>query len=88
MDLTHLISLLLCIVVAVSYVPQLIKSFRTRETQDISYGFLLFQATEDLLVCLYSWINADTILLIGGGISLTLITILSMYKYSRDGLCG
>jgi len=68
-DLNHLISLLLCIVVAVSSVPQLIKSFQTRETADISYGFLLFQATEDLLVCLYAGINADTIIVIYARVS-------------------
>jgi len=85
MEINQLISFLLCGVVAISYVPQLFKSFRTHETNDISYGFLLFQATEDLLVCLYAWINSDTILLIGGGISLSLISILTLYKYSLDG---
>lgn len=85
LDVNHLISFLLCGVVAVSYIPLLIKSFRTRETQDTSYGFLAFQATEDLLVCLYAWSNLDTILLIGGAISLSPISILTIYKYSRDG---
>lgn len=85
-DITTPVSFLLCIVVAASYIPQLVKSWKSKKTSDLSYVFLVIQSFEDLIVCIYAWVNSDTILFIGGLFSLALIYSLLLYKISLDGL--
>lgn len=84
-DVNAIVSFFLCIVVAASYIPQLIKSWKSKKTSDLSYNFLIIQSLEDLIVCIYAWINSDTILFFGGIFSLSLIYSLLIYKLSLDG---
>ena len=83
--INNIVSFFLCIVVAASYIPQLIKSWKSQKTEDLSYGFLIIQSFEDFIVCIYAGINADTILFLGGFFSLSLICTLIIYKISLDG---
>ena len=84
-NVNAIVSFFLCIVVAASYIPQLIKSWKSKKTSDLSYNFLIIQSLEDLIVCIYAWINSDTILFFGGIFSLSLIYSLLIYKLSLDG---
>ena len=63
-----------------SYVPQVWKTWRTRETGDLSLRMLVLLASGIGLWCLYGWLLGDAVIVVANGASLAMLATLLYWK--------
>lgn len=63
-----------------SYIPQVMKAWRTGETDDLSLGMLLTLALGLSLWCLYGFARGDAVIVVANAISLALDATLIGWK--------
>lgn len=63
-----------------SYLPQVWKTWRTRETGDLSLRMLLLLATGIALWCLYGFLREDAVIVAANGTSLAMLATLIYWK--------
>lgn len=83
MDYLTMLGLLAGLCTTISFLPQVIKSWRSRRTQDISLVTFLILSTGTLLWLLYGISKNDIPIILANGITflLTLIIIALKIKY-------
>ena len=65
---------------ALAFVPQVIKTWKTKSTADLSLGMFSLLVTGVLLWLTYGIIRADTPLIVANAASLFLCTIILVFK--------
>jgi MtN3 and saliva related transmembrane protein len=65
-----------------SFIPQIVRAYRTRSAQDLSWAMLATYGTGLFLWLLYSLMLLDPILIIANAFTLTNVVVLSWLKFS------
>lgn len=79
MDMTNLIGTLAGILTTIAFVPQVIKTWRTRSAQDISLFMFLLFSTGVLLWLIYGFVLGAMPIIIANGVTLALsLSILAL----------
>jgi MtN3 and saliva related transmembrane protein len=63
-----------------AFLPQVIKTWRTRSTKDISLGMFLVLVTGIVLWLIYGFLRADIPLVVANGVTLLLVAIILVFK--------
>lgn len=63
-----------------AFLPQVIKTWRTRSTKDVSLGMFLILNTGILLWLVYGFLRLDVPLIIANGITLMLASTILFFK--------
>jgi MtN3 and saliva related transmembrane protein len=63
-----------------AFLPQVVKIFRTRKTDDISLGMYIILTIGILLWILYGWLNGDIPLMLANGITFILASSILVMK--------
>lgn len=63
-----------------AFLPQVVKIFRTRKTEDISLGMYIILTIGILLWILYGWLNGDVPLMLANGITFILASSILVMK--------
>ena len=63
-----------------AFLPQVVKIFRTRKTEDISLGMYIILSIGILLWILYGWLNEDIPLMLANGITFILASSILIMK--------
>ena len=75
----EIIATLATILLASSYIPQIIKGYKTKKLDDVSMGFLVILATGLLFWMLYGFLNEDLIFIIANLVNVSLaVTLIGM----------
>ena len=80
MDLIIALGLIGAILTTVSFLPQLIKVFKTRSTKDISAGMFALFVTDFLVWLIYGILIKDIPLIIANSFALVEATIILIFK--------
>jgi MtN3 and saliva related transmembrane protein len=78
--LSTAIGLMAAFCTTVSYIPQVVKCWKTRKAGDISLKMLLTLATGLVLWVAYGFINADWVIVGANSVSLLLLANLLLFK--------
>jgi MtN3 and saliva related transmembrane protein len=68
----------------VSYIPQLRKAWRTRETGDLSLKMLALLSMGLALWIVYGFMRADAVIIAANGISLALLILIAVIKLQNE----
>ena len=82
--LQELIATIATSLVVLGYIPQIIKSYRTKSVEDISYGFLFIIGLGTILWTVYGFIIADDVFIIAELVITVFVAILSVLKIKYD----
>lgn len=63
-----------------AFLPQVVKIFRTRKTEDISLSMYIILTIGILLWILYGWLNGDIPLMLANGITFILASSILVMK--------
>ena len=63
-----------------AFLPQVIKTWRTRSTKDVSLGMFLILNTGILLWLVYGFLRLDVPLIVANGITLMLASTILVFK--------
>jgi len=77
---TTLIGLAAAVCTTASYVPQVRKTWRTRETGDLSLRMLVTLAFGLALWCAYGVVRDDPVIVLANGVSLAMLLTLIYWK--------
>jgi MtN3 and saliva related transmembrane protein len=78
--LTTMIGLVAAICTTSSFLPQVIKAWRSRSTHDISAGMFVLQTTGNSMWLLYGVLIADLPLVVANAITLALVAAILALK--------
>jgi len=78
--LATLVGIVAALCTTASYLPQVVKTWRTRETADVSLGMLALLATGVGLWCGYGLLLRDPIIVAANGASLAMLSTLIYWK--------
>jgi MtN3 and saliva related transmembrane protein len=78
--LTTMIGLVAAICTTSSFLPQVIKAWRSRSTHDISAGMFVLQTTGNSMWLLYGVLIADLPLVLANAITLALVAAILVLK--------
>jgi len=79
-SLTTLVGLLAAVLTTLANVPQVLKAWRTRETQDLSLVMVLTLASGLALWVVYGVMKGDAVLIGANGVALAIALILAALK--------
>jgi MtN3 and saliva related transmembrane protein len=80
MDTTTSIGLVAAVITTVSYIPQAVKTIKSKNTKDISLGMYILLVTGLTFWIVYGTLIRDLPLLIANGVTLFLSLIILVYK--------
>jgi len=80
MNITTIIGLLAAIFTTSSFLPQAIKTIKTKDTSGISLGMYFLFSFGTLLWFIYGIMDSDLPIMIANGITLIFATIILSYK--------
>ena len=80
MDLVTGIGFLAAVLTTFGFLPQVIKTWRTRSTKDISLGMFVVLCVGICLWITYGFLRADLPLIIGNSVTLVLAGIILFFK--------
>ena len=80
MDTTTSIGLVAAVITTVSYIPQAVKTIKSKNTKDISLGMYILLVTGLTFWIVYGTLIRDLPLLIANGVTLFLSLIILIYK--------
>ncbi|MEM3841525.1 MAG: PQ-loop domain-containing transporter [Candidatus Micrarchaeaceae archaeon] len=79
-ELYYVLGLIASIIVTVAYVPQVIKTARTKHTSDLSLKWLAFLSSGLVLYTIYGFAIASQPVVISSAAGAALVIILLLYK--------
>ncbi len=80
MDLTFFVGLIAALLILISQVPQVYKSFKSKQTKDLSSAMICLLISGTLLWLLYGLLKSDTIIIFANVIMLMLLSALLFLK--------
>lgn len=83
MNTTTIIGLIACLLTTGAFLPQIIKTIKTKETKDISLSMYIIYIIGVLVWFVYGFMIQETAILIGNAFSLTfgMIMLIMKLKY-------
>lgn len=85
MDITEVIGLLAGFLTTIPFIPQVIKTWRSRSAKDLSLGMFLLFWSGILLWLIYGVIIENTPIIIANGFTLALASIILIFKFRFNG---
>jgi MtN3 and saliva related transmembrane protein len=79
-QLTTIVGLLAAVLTTLANVPQVLKAWRTRETQDLSLVMVLTLASGLALWVVYGVMKGDAVLIGANGVALAIALVLAALK--------
>ena len=79
-DLTTAVGLAAAVMTTAAFLPQAVKTWRTRQTRDISLGMFLILCLGIILWLVYGYLRGDMPLILANGVTLVLAATILVLK--------
>lgn len=83
-SLTDMTGIAATTVIIISWLPQLWKSYTTKKTQDISWGYLGILFVGIALWIIYGYLYGSLLLVVGNTAAIFMVLLLSGMKYKYE----